>query len=361
MSELKQNYQQLKEKVLSLIDKLNLHQKNLDILSFEKKASQPDFWNDSQNAQKIMRQLNALKDEVEKVQSLDKLVHENLEAINLYGEEISVADEETLDIDYQKAEKALKKLELQTFFTSPYDRGDAIFSIHAGQGGTEACDWASMLQRMYLRYFELKGWKAQLVDMRPGDEAGIKSVSYIIEAPYAYGYLKGEKGVHRLVRLSPFNADNLRQTSFAGVEVLPMVEEESDFKVNEEEIQFEAFRSGGHGGQNVNKVSTAVRLKHLPTGITVECQSQRSQEQNRKIALQLLKAKLWAIEEEKKEKELAQIKGEHKVHGWGNQIRSYVLHPYQMVKDLRTGIETSNTQGVLDGEIDEFIQAEVGI
>jgi peptide chain release factor 2 len=253
----------------------------------------------------------------------------------------------------------LDKLELRTYLSGKYDNSGAIFSLHAGQGGTEANDWVAMLLRMYTRYFDAVGWKYEIVHEVRGTETGFSTVTLEVQGEHVYGYLKGEHGTHRLVRNSPFNSAGLRQTSFAGVEVMPLVDDTINIEIRPEDLDFSAVRSSGAGGQNVNKVATSVRIVHIPTGIAVTSSTSRSQSQNRENAMRLLRSKLVQIEEEKRLAEESQLKGEHKIFGWGNQIRNYVLQPYRLVKDLRTGVETANSDTVLDGEIQEFIDAGV--
>ena len=318
-----------------------------------KASEDPNLWDNPEAAQKTMKKLASVRAEVEDWLSFQQRVSDALELARLDDESLRSELEPELDA----IEKELEEREFKAMLSGPFDKGDALLAIHAGAGGTDSQDWAQMLERMYLRWCELHNFQSEILDLTEGEEAGIKSVTIAVNGPYAYGYLRPEKGVHRLVRLSPFDSAHRRHTSFALVEVLPQVEDDSEVEINPSDLRIDTYRSAGAGGQNVQKNDTAIRITHLPTGIVVTCQNERSQVQNRENAMRVLRARLSEIKRAEQEEQLAILRGEYTKAEWGSQIRSYVLHPYQMVKDHRTDYETGNTQAVLDGEIDDFIEA----
>ncbi|EET59513.1 peptide chain release factor 2 [Marvinbryantia formatexigens DSM 14469] len=318
---------------------------------------EPDFWDDPESSQESMKTLKALKDDVETYAVLKEQYEEIETLIEMAYEEndasLILEIQETLDSFIATFEN----IRIRTLLSGEYDKNDAIVTLHAGAGGTESCDWAGMLYRMYTRWADKKGYTVEVLDYLDGEEAGIKSVTFEVRGENAYGYLKSEKGVHRLVRISPFNAAGKRQTSFVSCDVMPDIEEDLDIEIREEDLRIDTYRSSGAGGQHINKTSSAVRITHLPTNIVVQCQNERSQFQNKDKAMQMLKAKLYLLKQQENAEKVSGIRGEVKEIGWGNQIRSYVMQPYTMVKDHRTNAETGNVDSVMDGNIDLFINA----
>lgn len=339
---------------MSLFD---LPLKNKQIEDYDKQTLEPDFWQDQKKAQQVIRAKNSLKDIVDRYESLSF----QLNSLNETADELkNEFDEELMMIaqeEYEDMDSKFEEFEIQVLLSHEYDQNNAILEIHPGAGGTESCDWASMLYRMYTRYAEKHGFKVTVLDYLPGDEAGIKSVTFLVEGDKAYGYLKSEKGVHRLVRISPFDSGARRHTSFASLDVMPQFNDEIEIEVKPEDLIVETKRASGAGGQHINKTDSAVRMVHKPTGIVATCQNGRSQHENREECLRVLKSRLYQLEIEEQEKKIAQIKGVQQANEWGSQIRSYVMHPYSLVKDVRTNCETSQVQSVLDGDLDDFIFA----
>lgn len=342
------------ERIKQLKDFLKIEDREAEIREIQEKMSAPDFWDKQEKAQETVAQLSICKNITEPYKKLLVKI-EDLEVLLEMAEE----DQDMLaeaGASCKNLSKELDKVELLSFMSGPFDTNNVFVSIHAGAGGTESCDWANMLLRMYRRWFERRGWKDEVIDIQHGDEAGIKSVTLRVEGEFAYGYTKAEKGVHRLVRISPFDSAARRHTSFASVDTFPELEDDIDIDIDESDLKIDTYRSSGAGGQHVNTTDSAIRITHVPTGTVVACQSQRSQHKNRATAMKMLKAKLYELEEEKRRNEADALRGAKTEMGWGNQIRSYVLHPYQMVKDLRTNIETGNTAAVLDGDLDQFVE-----
>ncbi|WP_457755305.1 peptide chain release factor 2 [Thermovibrio ammonificans] len=357
VQELKEQVSKLKEKYAEIRGYFDLDKMKRRLSEIEEEMASPDFWNDPKKAQSLSVERNHLEQELEAFKSVEQKIEDSEVLIEMAEEEqdgslLDEAEQMLSDLD-----KTLDRLEVKKVLSGEFDKNNAIVTIHAGAGGTESCDWAQMLMRMYVRWAERKGFEVEILDLQENEEAGIKSATLLIKGPYAYGFLRAEHGTHRLVRISPFDANARRHTSFCGVIVVPEIDEDIEVEIKEEDLRIDTYRASGAGGQHVNKTDSAVRITHIPTGIVVTCQSERSQIQNRQRAMKILKARLYELERQKREEKIAQARGEHKSIAWGNQIRSYIFQPYRLVKDHRTGVETSNIDAVMDGDIDLFIEA----
>lgn len=346
------------ERISNLKRHLKIDEKIRVKKDIEQKMLAPDFWNSREKTQAFMGELSLAKTILENFEKLSKEFNDFSAMVDLLKEDSCDENMKESEVLWKDLSEKLDRVELISFLSGKYDKNSAFVSIHAGAGGTESCDWTNMLLRMYRRWIERRGWKEEVVDFQPGEEAGVRSITLLVKGDFVYGYAKAERGIHRLVRISPFDSNARRHTSFASVEVMPeFTDDDEDIEIDEKELRIDTYRSSGAGGQHVNKTDSAIRITHLPTGIVVACQIERSQHKNRSTAMKMLKAKLYAIKEDEKKEEANRISGDKTEMGWGNQIRSYVLHPYQMVKDLRTGVETGNTAAVLDGDIDQFVDA----
>ncbi|NPA57833.1 MAG: peptide chain release factor 2 [Aquificae bacterium] len=357
IGELKEKHKQLKERFEGVKEIAKPEQMERELFQLDSQMGKSDFWQDQKKAQEVASRRNVLAGKLAELKELQKRLDDTEEYIQILEMEGDEDTEKEVEKELESIEKEIGRLETESLLSQEYDFKDAILTLQSGSGGVEACDWTEMLLRMYLRWAEKNGFQVEMVDYQPDDVAGIKSATLIIKGPYAYGYLKGEQGVHRLVRISPFDSNKRRHTSFSAVSVIPDIGEDVKVDIKEEDLRIDTFRSSGAGGQHVNTTDSAVRIVHLPTGITVSCQSERSQIQNRAKAMQMLKARLYQYELEKQKEKQKELEGEKKDISWGSQIRSYVFHPYQLVKDLRTGYETGNIEAVMDGEIDGFIES----
>ncbi len=338
-----------------LYKSLDLENKENRIIELNRKMEEPDFWNDPESSTKQSKELGSLKEDVETYKKLDSQFNDMFDLIDMANEDNDETLADEIKEEFISFKEDYEKIRLKTLLSGEYDANNAILRLNAGAGGTESCDWCSMLFRMYSKWAESHGFKTEVLDSLDGDEAGLKSCTFQINGENAYGYLKSEKGVHRLVRISPFNAQGKRQTSFVSLDVMPEISDDVDIEIKSDDIRIDTYRSSGAGGQHINKTSSAIRITHFPTGIVVTCQNERSQFQNKDKAMQMLKAKLLMLKEEENADKLSEIRGEVKDNAWGSQIRSYFLQPYQLVKDLRTGVEVAQADSVLNGNLDPFI------